>query len=93
MTKNKQGDGNLDNRAQSRQLLQKRGLQLEEILLVLVEEEIAGLSFPGMSVWTLFNPFYGLTDNLATCWLARLTLSFLRSHSIRPSLRRMIRCA
>jgi choline kinase len=37
----------------------------------LVEEEIAGLSLPGMTVRTLFNPFYGLTDNLATCWLAR----------------------
>lgn len=37
----------------------------------LVEEEIAGLALPGMTVRTLFNPFYGLTDNLATCWLAR----------------------
>ncbi|WP_309644361.1 nucleotidyltransferase, partial [Phenylobacterium sp.] len=36
-----------------------------------VEAEIAGLALAGMSVRTLFNPFYGLTDNLATCWLAR----------------------
>jgi choline kinase len=36
-----------------------------------VETEIAGLDLPGMTVRTLFNPFFGLTDNLATCWLAR----------------------
>jgi choline kinase len=37
----------------------------------LVEEEIAGLDLGGMRVRTLFNPFYSLTDNLATCWMAR----------------------
>ena len=37
----------------------------------LVDEEIAGLPLDGMSVRTLFNPFYSVTDNLATCWLAR----------------------
>jgi choline kinase len=36
-----------------------------------VDAEIAGLDLAGMKVRTLFNPFYGLTDNLATCWLAR----------------------
>lgn len=36
-----------------------------------VDEEIARLPLPGMTVRTLFNPFYALTDNLATCWLAR----------------------
>jgi choline kinase len=36
-----------------------------------VEEEIAGLPYPDITVRTLFNPFFGLTDNLATCWLAR----------------------
>lgn len=36
-----------------------------------VEAEIASLDLPGMTVRTLFNPFFGLTDNLATCWLAR----------------------
>jgi len=36
-----------------------------------VDEEIARLDLPGMSVRTMFNPFYALTDNLATCWLAR----------------------
>lgn len=36
-----------------------------------VEKEVAGLDIPGLKVRTLFNPFYALTDNLATCWLAR----------------------
>lgn len=36
-----------------------------------VDEEVARLDLPGMSVRTLFNPFYALSDNLATCWLAR----------------------
>ena len=36
-----------------------------------VESEVAGLAIPGLTVRTLFNPFYALTDNLATCWLAR----------------------
>jgi choline kinase len=36
-----------------------------------VDEEIAGLDLPGMSVRTVFNPFYSVTDNLATCWLVR----------------------
>jgi choline kinase len=44
-----------------------------------VDAEIAGLDLAGMKVRTLFNPFYGLTDNLATCWLARqeMTQPFL----------------
>src|SRR3990167_9747918 len=37
----------------------------------LVEAEIARLSLPGMVVRTLYNPFYSVTDNLPTCWLAR----------------------
>ena len=37
----------------------------------LVDEEIAGLPLDGMAVRTLYNPFYALSDNLATCWLAR----------------------
>jgi choline kinase len=36
----------------------------------LVEAEIASLDLPGLTVRTLFNPFYALSDNLATCWLA-----------------------
>ena len=36
-----------------------------------VDAEIAALALPGLSVRTLFNPFYTVSDNLATCWLAR----------------------
>jgi choline kinase len=36
-----------------------------------VEAEIASLDLPGIVVRTLYNPFFSLTDNLATCWLAR----------------------
>lgn len=59
------------------QLLHLHEAGLSEVVVVTgfgaeaVEAEIAQLSFPGMTVRTLFNPFYGLTDNLATCWLAR----------------------
>lgn len=37
----------------------------------LVEREIASVSLPGMTVRTIFNPFYSVSDNLATCWLVR----------------------
>ncbi len=59
------------------QLLHLREAGIEEVVVVTgfaaetVDAEIAGLSIPGLKVRTLFNPFYGLTDNLATCWLAR----------------------
>ncbi len=36
-----------------------------------VEAEIAGLDLPGIKVRSLFNPFFSVTDNLATCWMAR----------------------
>lgn len=35
----------------------------------MVEEVVAG--FQGISVRTLYNPFYALSDNLGTCWVAR----------------------
>lgn len=37
----------------------------------LVDAEIAHLPHGAMRVRTLFNPFYALADNLASCWLAR----------------------
>lgn len=37
----------------------------------LVDAEIAHLPAGPMQVRTLFNPFYALADNLASCWLAR----------------------
>lgn len=41
----------------------------------LVDRQVARLDLPGMSIRTLFNPFYHLADNLATCWLVRAELS------------------
>jgi len=37
----------------------------------LVDAEVARLGLTGLKVRTLFNPFYALADNLASCWLAR----------------------
>lgn len=36
-----------------------------------VEQALYSMSFPGLSVDTIYNPFYGVSDNLVTCWLAR----------------------
>jgi choline kinase len=41
----------------------------------LVESLLPGITPPGMRVRTLFNPFYKVADNLASCWLAREELS------------------
>lgn len=35
-----------------------------------VEHFVASNDFAGMQVDTLFNPFYSVSDNLATCWMA-----------------------
>jgi len=59
------------------QLRHLQAAGLEEVVVVTgfgaeaVDAEISGLSLPGLHVRTMFNPFYGVTDNLATCWLAR----------------------
>jgi len=37
----------------------------------MVEEHLAGLDVPGVAVRTILNPFYGVADNLGSCWLAR----------------------
>ena len=37
----------------------------------LVDAEVARIDHGAMKVRTLFNPFYELADNLASCWLAR----------------------
>jgi len=36
-----------------------------------VERWLSSNPVPGLQVETLFNPFYGSSDNLITCWLAR----------------------
>jgi choline kinase len=35
-----------------------------------VEETLAGIDLPGVRVRTLFNPFYGVADNIGSCFLA-----------------------
>lgn len=37
----------------------------------LVQEALPELTPPGMQVRTLFNPFYKVADNLASCWMVR----------------------
>lgn len=47
----------------------------------LVEQALAAISRRlGVSVRTVFNPFYGVADNLASCWLARgeMTSDFIQ---------------
>lgn len=41
----------------------------------LVEAALQRITPPGLTVRTLFNPFYKVADNLASCWLAREELS------------------
>lgn len=41
----------------------------------LVELEVQRHAPPGMRVTTLFNPFFQVADNLASCWMAREALS------------------
>jgi choline kinase len=36
-----------------------------------VESELARLARPSLTLKTIFNPFYGVADNLGSCWLAR----------------------
>jgi choline kinase len=40
-----------------------------------VEREIERLAPPGLKVTPLFNPFFGVADNIASCWAAREYLS------------------
>lgn len=41
----------------------------------LVEQALPALTPPGMRVRTLFNPFYKVADNLASCWMVRAELA------------------
>ncbi|HEY8617927.1 phosphocholine cytidylyltransferase family protein [Phenylobacterium sp.] len=36
-----------------------------------VDAELAATDLPGLSVRTLFNPFFDVADNLASCWMAK----------------------
>ncbi len=37
----------------------------------MVEAELVALARPGLSLTTIFNPFYKVADNLGSCWIAR----------------------
>jgi choline kinase len=37
----------------------------------MVEAELARLAHQGLDIRTVYNPFYGVADNLGSCWLAR----------------------
>jgi choline kinase len=37
----------------------------------LVEDYLQELARPGLTLRTVFNPFYNVADNLASCWMAR----------------------
>ena len=37
----------------------------------LVEAVLAKLARPGLSIRTVFNPFFNVADNLGSCWMAR----------------------
>jgi len=59
---------------------QLRGLAangIEEAVVVtgfgadLMDRTVADFAVPGMNVRTLYNPFYALADNTASCWVAR----------------------
>ncbi len=41
----------------------------------LVENALPGITPRGMQVRTLFNPFYKVADNLASCWMVRQELA------------------
>ena len=36
-----------------------------------VETVVSNIRFSGVSIRTLYNPFYAVADNLGTCWIAR----------------------
>jgi len=40
-----------------------------------VEHALAKSRYGNMEVTTLYNPFYAITDNLATCWVARVAMT------------------
>lgn len=40
-----------------------------------VESFLARKRFPGLACEALYNPFFAITDNLVTCWMARSAMS------------------
>ncbi len=72
---------NLDGRSMLEwQLLALAQVGVREALVVTgfraerVEDELQRIAPAGLHVRTLYNPFYKLADNLASCWMARAEL-------------------
>jgi choline kinase len=40
-----------------------------------VEREIEELRRPGLDIRAIYNPFFGVSDNLASCWIARAEMN------------------
>ena len=55
----------------------------------LVEAELLGCTPTRMRVRSLYNPFYKLADNLASCWMARAELSGPYPVGLDPNGRRL----
>jgi len=62
----------------ARQIDALAGCGLEEFVVVIgyaagrMEEEVARIArTKGVAIRTIHNPFYGVADNLASCWMAR----------------------
>lgn len=61
----------------SRQLEELAACGVDRVAVVVgfgaerVEQHLAKHPVPGVSIELLYNPFYGRSDNLATCWLSR----------------------
>jgi choline kinase len=59
------------------QLLGLRAAGIEDVVVVTgfkaeaVDAELAALDIPGLKTRTLFNPFFDVADNLASCWMAK----------------------
>jgi choline kinase len=61
----------------ARQVITLADCGVNEIVVVtgfmdeLVQEHLDALARPGLTLRTIFNPFYKAADNLASCWMAR----------------------
>lgn len=61
----------------ARQVITLADCGVTEIVIVtgfmdeLVNQHLVALARPGLTLRTVFNPFYKVADNLASCWMAR----------------------
>lgn len=57
------------------EMLAKNGVKRIDIVTGFMTEKVEAvldrISWPGVTIRTLFNPFYKVADNLGSCWIAR----------------------